>query len=104
MVHTSGQHRVATWTTGAVKRPELGFSAGIMGALQRRREIVEGLKMTGPEITLAVENIAETILAIKSCGGRLLSQPFRIQGVGELIWFADPEGNVLGAMQYEPGL
>jgi uncharacterized protein len=27
--------------------------------------------------------------------------PFRIEGVGELIFFRDTEGNVAGAVQYE---
>ena len=26
-----------------------------------------------------------------------------IAGVGELVWLADPDGNVVGAMRYDPG-
>jgi hypothetical protein len=29
-------------------------------------------------------------------------QPYRIEGVGELIYFEDTEGNLVGAMQYDP--
>ena len=36
-------------------------------------------------------------------GGRILMPPYRIEGVGELIYFEDTEGNFVGAMQYEPG-
>ena len=28
----------------------------------------------------------------------------RIEGVGDLIYFQDPEGNILGAMQYDAGV
>ena len=31
-------------------------------------------------------------------------QPYRIEGVGELIYFEDVEGNLVGAMQYDPGV
>jgi predicted enzyme related to lactoylglutathione lyase len=29
--------------------------------------------------------------------------PMRLEGVGELAYFEDTEGNVVGVMQYEPG-
>jgi hypothetical protein len=29
--------------------------------------------------------------------------PFRIDGVGRLVFFRDSEGNIAGAMQYEAG-
>ena len=73
----------------------------VIGALQARRELEEGLRLTGPEITLGVEDLAATMKSIVAGGGRLLNQPYRIPGVGELIFFKDPEGNVFAAMQYE---
>lgn len=75
---------------------------GLLGALQQRRE-VGGRPMPGLEITLGVTDLAATIAAIESNGGRLLMQPFRIEGVGELVYFEDSEGNVVGAMQYDEG-
>jgi hypothetical protein len=30
-------------------------------------------------------------------------QPYRIEGVGELIYFEDTEGDLVGAKQYVPG-
>jgi predicted enzyme related to lactoylglutathione lyase len=74
---------------------------GVMGALQGRREIDPGVRIRGPEVTLAVDDIEATMKAIVRAGGRLLSQPFNIHGVGVLVWFNDSEGNLLGAMQYE---
>jgi predicted enzyme related to lactoylglutathione lyase len=50
-----------------------------------------------------VEDLKATIAAIEAGGGRILMQPYRIEGVGELIYFEDTEGNLVGAMQYEPG-
>jgi len=32
-----------------------------------------------------------------------LAEPATIPGVGELVWLADPGGNVVGAMRYSDG-
>ena len=74
--------------------------AGHMGALQGRRDI-GGQKMPGMEVSFGVEDIHATIKAIEAHGGAVLMPPFRIEGVGELIFFRDTEGNIAGAMQYE---
>jgi predicted enzyme related to lactoylglutathione lyase len=73
---------------------------GHVGALQGRRDI-GGQRMPGMEITFGVEDIKATVAAIEAHGGTVLMPPFRIEGVGELIFFRDTEGNVAGAMQYE---
>lgn len=73
---------------------------GHLGALQGRRDI-GGQKMPGMEITFGVEDIKATLAAIEAAGGRVIMAPFRIEGVGELIFFQDTEGNIAGAMQYE---
>lgn len=78
--------------------------SGLLGALQERREIVPGLRMAGYETSFGVENLKATIAAIESGGGRIVMQPYRIEGVGELIYFEDTEGNLVGAMQYDPGV
>lgn len=77
---------------------------GLLGALQGRREIVPGVPMHGAEVTMGVEDIEATVATVEAAGGRVVMQPFHIQGVGRLIFFADPEGNLVGAMQYEPGV
>lgn len=76
---------------------------GLLGALQERRDLVAGRRMTGFETTFGVDDLEATIEAIEAGGGRILMQPYRIDGVGELIYFEDTEGNLVGAMQYEPG-
>jgi predicted enzyme related to lactoylglutathione lyase len=77
---------------------------GLLGALQGRRELKPGARMTGFEPTLGVEDLKATIAAVEANGGRLLMPPYRIEGVGELAFFEDTEGNFVGAMQYEPGV
>ena len=73
---------------------------GFLGALQGRRSI-NGQAMPGMELSFGVEDIQATIKAIEAHGGKILMPPFRIEGVGELIFFQDTEGNIAGAMQYE---
>jgi predicted enzyme related to lactoylglutathione lyase len=75
--------------------------AGVLGALQGRRELVPGVRMAGYEATLGVEDLKATIAAVEAGGGRIIMPPYRIDGVGELIFFEDTEGNLVGAMQYE---
>ena len=77
---------------------------GLLGALQGRREIEPGVRMPPVEVTMGVEDITATMAAIEAGGGRVTMQPFYIQGVGRLIFFADPDGNLMGAMQYDPGV
>jgi uncharacterized protein len=73
---------------------------GMLGALQGRRAI-EDTVMPGMELTFAVDDIAAAIAAIEANGGKVLMQPYRIETVGQLIFFRDSEGNIAGAMQYE---
>ena len=73
---------------------------GLIGALQGRRDI-GGQAMPGMELSFGVTDIKATIKAIEAGGGTVIMQPFKIEGVGELIFFQDTEGNIAGAMQYE---
>ena len=73
---------------------------GLMGALQGRRSI-GGHPMPGMELSFGVEDIQATVKAVEAQGGVILMPPFHIEGVGQLIFFRDTEGNVAGAMQYE---
>jgi len=77
---------------------------GLLGALQSRRELVPGVRMAGYEASFGVEDLKATIAAIEAGGGKIVMPPYRIEGVGELIYFEDTEGNLVGAMQYDPGV
>ena len=72
----------------------------VMGALQGRRTFADGTR-AGFEPTFAVASIDATEKAVKAAGGRVLLERSVIVGVGTLMFFADPSGNVFGAMQYD---
>lgn len=76
-------------------------SPGPRGSLQTRRELAPGKRMLGFECTIAVDDVDRAAASIVASGGRILMEKASIPGVGDLIWFEDPEGNVAGAMQYE---
>ena len=73
----------------------------VFGALQGRRELVKGKRTIGFECTFAVESIDATEKAVKAAGGKVVLDRSVIVGVGTLMFFADLDGNVFGAMQYD---
>jgi uncharacterized protein len=81
-----------------VARPD--DEAGPMVALQARRELDSGQRITGFECTVGVADVDAVAEAVVAGGGKLLMEKTTIAGVGDLIWFADPSGNVCGAMRY----
>jgi len=96
--------QVFGWTYRPWGPPDFYLAEGGPGvgtALQGRREIAAGVRMTGPEVTMAVDDIPATIKAIEAAGGRIIKPPSHIETVGTLIWFEDTEGNLLGAMKYD---
>src|ERR1700723_618451 len=74
---------------------------GLIGALQGRRELKPGAKMLGFEATMGVEDLAVTIATVEASGGKAVTAPIYIEGVGRLVYFEDPEGNLVGVMQYD---
>ena len=75
---------------------------GLQGALQKRQHPLEGSGLRGYECTIGVDDLDATLALITGGGGKILSQPFVIEGVGRLAFFQDTEGNRVGAMQYDP--
>ena len=73
----------------------------VLGALQGRRELVKGQRTIGFECTFAVASIDATEKAVKAAGGKVVLERSVIVGVGTLMFFADLDGNVFGAMQYD---
>ena len=76
-------------------------TVALQGALQQRREIVAGTRMTGFECTISVRDIRATEAAIKANGGTIAMPTCTLAGVGQLLFFQDPDGNIAGAMQYD---
>ena len=73
----------------------------VLGALQGRRDLVKGTRTIGFECTFGVPSIDAVEKAVKANGGKVALERSVIVGVGTLMFFQDPEGNVFGAMQYD---
>ncbi|MEA2126499.1 MAG: uncharacterized protein QOI80_3281 [Solirubrobacteraceae bacterium] len=73
---------------------------GTVVAVQQRRELLPDVPTTGFECSLAVADVRATAAAIEAAGGRILMAPTAIPDVGEVCFFADPAGNVAGAISY----
>jgi predicted enzyme related to lactoylglutathione lyase len=71
-------------------------------ALQQRRDL-GGARMNGFECTIAVPDLDAIDAAVEPHGGRVVMERARIPDVGDLMFFADPSGNIAGAMQYDRG-
>lgn len=100
--------RVFGWTFRAWGPPDFyqidtgGVTpVAVMGALQKRRKLVKGQPTIGFECTIAVRSIDDTAKAVAANGGKTVMEKSIIVGVGALMFFQDPEGNVLGAMQFD---
>jgi len=73
----------------------------VFGALQGRRELIKGQRTIGFECTIAVPSIDKVEAAVLASGGKVALERSVIVGVGTLMFFEDPDGNVFGAMQYD---
>jgi predicted enzyme related to lactoylglutathione lyase len=78
-----------------------GTTVAPRGALQRRRELVPGARTVGFECTVAVSDVDAVTKAAVAHGGRVVMARSTITGVGDLVFVADPSGNVVGAMRYD---
>lgn len=89
--------------TGSETGTATGTGAGVQprGALQRRRELVPGERTVGFECTVAVSDVDAVAKAAVAAGGRVVMAKSTITGVGDLVFVADPSGNVVGAMRYD---
>src|SRR3954463_4345216 len=88
--------RFAPYRQAGFMRTTVG---GVHVALQQRR-LIAGLAVTGFEATVAVPDVTTAAAAAQGEGGRGLTEPMTIVGVGELVFLGDPGGNVVGAMRY----
>jgi predicted enzyme related to lactoylglutathione lyase len=55
-----------------------------------------------PSLTISVDNLEEAITKVQSAGGKVLSDPQEIPGVGAFVYFRDTEENVMGMLQPVP--
>jgi predicted enzyme related to lactoylglutathione lyase len=75
--------------TGMVQKP--GF---INGGLMKREK-----PFKGPIVTIAVEKLDATMKKIEKNGGKIVSSRETVPHVGDIAYFEDPEGNVIGLIQ-----
>lgn len=80
-----------------------GSDTAIRGALHPRQEPLEGAGMRGWECSVSVAAIGEVAERVAEHGGTVITEEMEIPGVGRMIRFEDPEGNVAAAVQYERG-
>lgn len=52
-----------------------------------------------PSVVIAVDDINDSILKIKTGGGKVLGEPMMIPGIGEFASFNDTEGNRVSILQ-----
>jgi hypothetical protein len=90
-----GYYRIAAGQPG---------TPGMVGDLRARREPLSGTGSPSFECTITVDSITEAIRAIEAGGGKIVAGRYRIEGVGELAYFEDTEGNRAGIMQHDPGV
>jgi len=78
-----------------------GISRGLIA--KRRGPAAEGL-INAFRVTISVQSIKDIAAAIEAAGGKLRSAIIEIPAVGRVLEFADTEGNIACAMQYESGV
>ncbi|MGE5176075.1 MAG: VOC family protein [Hyphomicrobiales bacterium] len=79
-------------TTGREDHP------GINGGMSRKGPNSTG----GTVITADVSDVEAVAKAVEKNGGKVAMPKMPVPGVGWLIYFTDPEGTLMGAMQRDP--
>lgn len=72
----------------------------LRGSLQKRPE-GRVAPLTGFEITVSVPDAQAAVAAVEANGGEIVMPLCTLPGIGQLFYFKDTEGNMVGAMQYE---
>ena len=64
------------------------------GGLTQRGELV-----SRPVITIAVDDVGDTLERIRSSGGSAVGEPITVGDMGIAAYFSDSEGNLMGLWQ-----
>jgi uncharacterized protein len=86
-------------TTGTADKP------GILGDLRERPHTLGAgpAGTSGYICTIDIGSMAEVLAATTANGGSIHSPPYRIEGVGDVAYIEDSEGNRVGVMQAAEG-
>jgi uncharacterized protein len=72
----------------------------MVAAIQSRRELVPGVRTNGPEVTIEVDDLNVVLAQVDRLGGRVVMARATIPDVGDLVFVADPSGNLVGVIEY----
>ena len=75
-----------------------------LGAMQSRKFNSAPQPVIGLECSFAVQDVDAIARAVEANGGKILMPKAAIRGVGWVVKFLDTEGNLVCAVQYDPGL
>lgn len=82
-------------TTSPVDKNNMHINKGaINGGFYQK-----GPQGTMPHIVISVDDLRQSIEAVKKAGGAIEGKPINIPGIGEFIMFKDSEGNRVGMLQ-----
>lgn len=73
----------------------------IFGALEERRQYVDGKRTYAFICTVGVDDVDETARRIEAAGGKVTMPKIEIPTVGWHIQFTDTESNDVNAMKYD---
>jgi predicted enzyme related to lactoylglutathione lyase len=73
----------------------------VSGDLRERDEPLTGGGNRGFVATFSVPDLAAVVAAVEANGGSVETPEQRIEGVGNLLYFADSEGNRVGVMRID---
>jgi len=72
----------------------------ITGDLRAREEPLSGAGLRAFACTFGVSDLDATIKAVRANGGSIAVPKHKLEGIGELAYFTDTEGNRFAAMKY----
>lgn len=96
----SGMPYTLLMPTGAGE-PGQGQSEGIGGGMLDRNGPAprDGEGVNAFVCILQVGDLEATRAAVLQGGGRIVVEPFEVEGVGRVFYFRDPDGNLAGCLQ-----
>jgi hypothetical protein len=80
------------WLGRTGDKGEEGIDGGVQPRTDARLSVVN---------YIGVDDIDELVKRIVANGGRIVQPKAEVEGVGEMVIFEDPEGNVFGAMRHK---
>src|SRR4051794_19312787 len=81
---------------GFIRARDVGVD---VAAIQGRRALLE-VPTNAPEVTVEVDDVDAAVATAVQAGGAVAMEKATIPGVGELAFFTDPSGNLIGAISF----